>query len=96
MYSGNVVSLPGSAFKCLFEVSDHEFKARSVSLVVDFSPDSSAIRGRAGFIQGWVFAEGRDREKDCQRAEGVSKGVTVGDCDKEGGEDRKEWRKRER
>lgn len=60
MNFGNVVRLPGSAFQCLFEFSGHEFKARPVSMAVDFSPASSAIGGRAGFNQSWGFAGGFD------------------------------------
>lgn len=38
MNYANVVGLPGSATKCPFEVSGHEFKARPVSRAVEFSP----------------------------------------------------------
>lgn len=45
---------------------------------------------RAGFWQVGMI------EEKCYRAEDVSKGVTVGDCDKKGRENRKEWRTMER
>lgn len=57
MNFGSMVSLPGGAFKCLFEVHGHECKARSLSIVVDFSPDSSAIGGKAGSTRAGFLQE---------------------------------------
>lgn len=94
MNIGNVVRLPGRASKCLFEVSGHEFKARPVSMAVDSSPASSAIGGRAGFNQG-CSCIGGVMEGEYPTAEGVSKGVTMRNCE-EGREDIKEWGPRER
>lgn len=64
MNYGNLVGLPGSAIKCPFEVSGHEFKARPVSMAVDFSPGSSAaLRGSARVLQVGMMEGKRVREK---------------------------------
>lgn len=62
MNYGNVVGLPGSA-KCPFEVSGYEFKARPVSMAVDFSPGSVSQGGRAGGLQVGVMEGRRVREQ---------------------------------
>lgn len=82
MNHGNVVGLPGSTIKCPFEVRGHEFKARPVSMAVAFPPASGDLKG-----QSWGFAGGCDGGKEGQRAEGVGRGVTLGNCDKQRGED---------
>lgn len=74
--------MPGSAIKCLFEVSGHEFKARPVSMAVAFPLASVGLRG-----QSWGFAGGCDGGNQGQKAEGVGKGETLKSHDKEGGED---------
>lgn len=82
MNFGNVVRLPGSTFKSLFEVTGSEFKARPVSKAVDFSPaSSSAVVGRVGFNRAVVL-----QVSVMEGAEGISKGVAVGNCEKEGRE----------
>lgn len=63
MNYGNVVGLPGSAIKCPFEVSGHEFKAGPVSVAVDFFPSLVSPRGKARILQVGVMEGKRVREK---------------------------------
>lgn len=62
-------NLPGSAIKCLFEVSGHEFKARPVSMAVAFP---LALVGLSG--QSWNFAGRCDGGNQGQKAEDIGKG----------------------
>lgn len=56
-------NLPGSAIKCLFEVSGHKFKARPVSMAVAFPLASVGLRGRAGVLQADVMEGTRIRKQ---------------------------------
>ena len=62
-------NLPGSAIKCLFEVSGHEFKVRPVSMAVAFPLASVSLSWRS-----WNFAGRCDGGNQGQKAKDVGKG----------------------